>query len=57
VAWLDLGVDVFYTQLNTAYKGTNVPFGANGGKPAGVYSIDNQHVLSVLARAQINFNP
>jgi hypothetical protein len=57
VAWLDLGVDVFYTHLNTAYKGTGVALGANGGKPAGTYTIEDQHVLSVLARAQINFNP
>lgn len=55
--WLDLGVDVFYTHLNTAYKGTNVTLGANGGRPGGVYTIADQNVLSVLARAQINFNP
>ena len=57
VAWLDLGVDLSYTHFNTAYKGTGVSSGANGNKPAGVYSIDNQHVLTLLARAQINFNP
>ena len=57
VAWLDLGVDVFYTHFNTAYKGTNVTLNANGGRPAGPYTIEDQHELSVLARAQINFNP
>jgi hypothetical protein len=57
VAWLDLGVDLSYTHFNTAYRGTNVQLGANGGKPAGVYSIENQHVLTLLARAQISFNP
>ena len=55
--WLDLGVDVFYTHFNTAYKGTNVTLGANNGRPSGVYTIADQNVLSVLARAQITFNP
>jgi hypothetical protein len=55
--WLDLGVDVFYTHFNTAYRGTNVTLAANGGRPGGVYKIEDQNVLSVLARAQINFNP
>lgn len=65
--WLDLGVDVSYTHLNTAYKGLGNPtaigvingvnLGANGGRPAGLYTISDQSVLSVLARAQINFNP
>jgi hypothetical protein len=55
--WLDLGVDVFYTHLNTAYKGPGVTLGANGARPTGVYNIEDQNVLSVLARAQINFNP
>jgi len=57
VAWLDLGVDMSYTQLNSAYKGTGVTLAANGNKPAGIYRIEDQHVLSLLARAQINFNP
>jgi hypothetical protein len=55
--WLDLGVDVFYTHLNSAYKGVGVILSANGARPSGVYTIDDQNVLSVLARAQISFNP
>lgn len=57
VAWLDLGVDVFYTHFNSAYKGHNVTLAANNGRPAGLYTIEDQNVLSVLARAQLNFNP
>jgi Porin subfamily len=57
VAWLDLGVDVFYTHFNTAYRGTNVTLAGNGGRPAGPYTIEDQHVLTLLARAQLNFNP
>jgi len=48
---------VFYTHFNTAYRGTNVTLAANNGRPGGPYTIEDQHVLSVLARAQINFNP
>jgi len=57
VAWLDLGVDVAYTHFNSAYKGTNVTLAANGSRPAGAYTIEDQNVLTVLARAQLNFNP
>lgn len=57
VAWLDLGVDVFYTHFNSAYKGAGVTLGANGGRPGGLYTIEDQNVLTLLARAQINFNP
>jgi hypothetical protein len=55
VTWLDLGVDVSYTHLNTAYKGPNVIFGGNGAIPAGTYGIDDQNVVTVMARAQFNF--
>jgi Porin subfamily len=55
VTWLDLGVDVSYTHLNTAYKGPNVIVGGNGAIPAGTYGIDDQNVLTVMARAQLNF--
>ena len=38
---LDIGVDVLWTHLNTAYKGTNVTLGANGARPAGVSMNDD----------------
>ena len=54
---LDIGVDVLWTHLNTAYKGSNVTLGANGARPAGVYNIDDQDVVSVMFRIQRNFLP
>jgi hypothetical protein len=54
---LDIGVDVLWTHLNTAYKGTNATLGGNGARPAGVYAIDDQDVLSVMFRVQRNFLP
>ena len=53
---LDIGVDVLWTHLNTAYKGT-ATLGANGARPAGPYVIDDQDVVSVMFRIQRNFLP
>jgi hypothetical protein len=61
---LDIGVDVLWTHLNTAYKGPGVglvpsgaPLGGNGARPAGLYTLDDQDVLSVMFRIQRNFLP
>jgi hypothetical protein len=54
---LDIGVDVVWNHLNTAYKGTAVGLAANGARPAGSYSIDDQDVVSVYFRIQRNFLP
>jgi hypothetical protein len=54
---LDIGVDLLWTHLNTAYKGSNVTLGSNGARPAGVYNIDDQDVVSVMFRIQRNFLP
>ena len=57
VDWLDVGVDVTYTKLNTAYAGSATGiYPANNQRPA-VSQIADQDVLSVLARVQLNFNP
>jgi hypothetical protein len=53
---LDVGVDVLWTHLNTAYKGT-ATLPANGARPAGVYAVDDQDILSVMFRIQRNFLP
>jgi hypothetical protein len=53
---LDIGVDVLWTHLNTAYKGT-ATLAANGARPAGVYAIDDQDIVSVMFRIQRNFLP
>ena len=54
---LDIGVDVLWTHLNTAYKGNLVTLAANGARPAGPYTIDDQDVISVMFRIQRNFLP
>ena len=53
---LDVGVDVQWTHLNTAYKGTAV-LGVNGARPAGTYAIDDQDIVAVMFRIQRNFLP
>jgi hypothetical protein len=53
---LDIGVDVMWTHLNTAFGG-QATLAANGARPAGVYNIDDQDVVSVLFRIQRNFLP
>jgi hypothetical protein len=57
---LDIGLDVLWTHLNTAYNShglTNVALAANGAHPGGAYAIDDQDVLSVMFRVQRNFLP
>jgi hypothetical protein len=62
---LDIGLDVFYTHLNTAYKGP-VNFVANGARPACANvggaspmtcAADDQNVWSGIVRIQRNFYP
>jgi hypothetical protein len=53
---LDVGVDVLWTHLNTAYKGT-ATLAASGARPAGVYTLDDQDIVSVMFRIQRNFLP
>ena len=54
---LDIGVDVLWTHLNTAYKGL-ANFPVNGARPAiAAATIDDQDVLSVYFRIQRNFLP
>ena len=57
---MDIGLDVFYTRLNTAYKGANnngtAIVGANGSRPA-TFALDDQSVVSALVRWQRNFYP
>jgi len=55
IAQFDIGLDVVYTGLNTAYKGAGV-YAANGSRPA-VTLLDDQGVLSAMFRWQRNFYP
>jgi hypothetical protein len=64
VPQLDIGLDILYTKLNTAFNGP-ANFIANGSRPAcsnlgpgnGGCSVDDQHVLSAMFRWQRNFFP
>jgi hypothetical protein len=53
---LDIGVDVLWNHLNTAFAGT-ATLAANGARPGGVYTISDQDVVSVFFRIQRNFLP
>ena len=55
VPQLDIGLEILYSKLNTAFKGpANVA--ANGSRP-GVTQIDDQDVWSAMFRWQRNFYP
>ncbi|HLH88962.1 MAG TPA: porin [Xanthobacteraceae bacterium] len=53
---LDIGVDVVWDHLNTAFSGTAF-LAANGARPGGVYTVSDQDVLEVYFRIQRNFLP
>jgi len=53
---LDVGVDVMWNHLNTAFAGTAV-LAANGARPGGLYNINDQDVVSAVFRIQRNFLP
>ena len=56
IAGLDIGVDVFYTKLFSAYKGTNTAiYAANATRPT-VATIEDQDVWSGIVRVQRTFN-
>lgn len=52
---LDIGIQLLYTRLNTAYKGVGIV--APGGPQNAVPIVDNQDIVSVLFRWQRNFYP
>jgi hypothetical protein len=53
---IDIGVDVVWSRLNTAFAGT-ASLAANGARPPGIYTISDQGEVSVLFRVQRNFLP
>ena len=61
VSQLDIGVDVLYSRLNTMdlNNGTNAITTTSviGGRPAGVYTLSDADVWSVMFRVQRNFWP
>jgi len=52
---LDVGVDLVWWHLNTAFGGSNALLAQQGAKPAGVYSLQDQNALSAVFRVQRNF--
>jgi hypothetical protein len=55
---IDIGVDVMYTNLNTANKGATVNVGgASGAVPPGLYTFANEGIWSAVFRVQRNFIP
>jgi len=52
---LDIGLEVLYTHLNTAYKGTGITSG--NGSQTGRNLVDDQNVWSAMLRWQRNFYP
>jgi hypothetical protein len=55
--YLDIGVDVAYAKLNTAFEGPGVTTAAQGANPAQLVNIEDQDVLVVMGRVQYNFIP
>jgi hypothetical protein len=51
---LDVGFDVVWWHLNTAFAGT-ATLGANGAKPAGTYTVSDKDAVSAIFRIQRNF--
>jgi hypothetical protein len=51
---LDVGVDVVWYHLNTAFAGT-ATLAQTGAKPAGTYTISNQDSVGAVFRIQRNF--
>jgi hypothetical protein len=52
---LDVGFDVVWYHLNTAFSGGIANIGQVGAKPAGAYTISNQDSLGAVFRIQRNF--
>jgi hypothetical protein len=57
VPGLNLGLDLYYTRVQTAFAGlatfASIP---SGMRPAGTYSVNDQGIFSAVFRAQRNFN-
>jgi hypothetical protein len=52
---IDVGFDLSWVHLNTAFAGAAVLNNAVGARPAGAYTITNQDALSAFFRFQRNF--
>jgi len=57
VANLDIGVEVAYTQINTAFAGLGLAGNPANGLATGVYNVEDQGYWSAAFRVQRNFWP
>jgi hypothetical protein len=55
--YLDIGVEVLWTHLSSAFEGFGVTTTAQGAHPAQAVNIEDQDVLTLLGRVQYNFLP
>jgi hypothetical protein len=53
---LDIGLEVMYSRLNTAFAGTAI-LPTNSPRPGGLYTLEDQDVWSAIVRVQRNFWP
>jgi hypothetical protein len=57
VPGLNLGLDLYYTRVQTAFAGLATFSGIPSGmRPAGTYSVNDQGIFAAVFRAQRNFN-
>jgi hypothetical protein len=52
---LDVGFDVVWWHLNTAFNGTTAILPQNGAKPSGAYKVEDQDAVAAMFRIQRNF--
>ena len=52
---LDVGVDLVWYHLNTAFGGSVATLPTTGAKPGGAYTLQDQNALSAVFRVQRNF--
>jgi Porin subfamily len=55
--YLDIGVDVLWARLESAFAGPGVTLTPQGAHPAQVVNIEDQDVMTVMGRVQYNFIP
>jgi hypothetical protein len=54
---LSIGLEVLYSELNSASTSTNTVVAGTGTKPAGVYTVADQDQVAIRFRATRNFYP
>lgn len=55
--YLDVGLDLQYMRLNTAFAGTGTTTVADGARPAGAIAVEDQNIYAAFFRVQYNLLP